>query len=483
MRKLAALVIGNATYVHAGVLRNPVNDAMDITDRLMACGFEVICLTDASHQQMDQALSNFRDALRDQDVGLSFFAGHGVQIQGINYLAASDTRIDTEIQAKHSALSLDVVIETMEHAGTPTNIIILDACRNNPWERRWRRPGPQGLAPVYAPKGTLIAYSTSPGQVADDGAGRNGAYTAALLQHIDVPEVPIETMFKRVRNTLAATTGGRQISWEHTSLSGDFFFRLSIASEVKEYGPTALSDKLFVPDPNKLSHRIIKGLRVLTWGKQNAALGDFDADKLNKASADALFVLGHNIYQAACGNARAAVGFINAFVERTAVLDAEPRKALLDGMLFEIFFGSDGQLREYPKTSCFNEVFDLQAYEELWSSFDFIANCLAPAAVRFYAIPGSGHPVAADVTVDPDDPEAQNPITAVYVDGRNVLREADDIVIRRNWRDRLNTEELAAELSVQMLVPRRLLTVTINPPAESRHVVEFPRDRVVRKPI
>jgi hypothetical protein len=483
MRRLAALVIGNAAYMHAGVLRNPVNDATDMSDRLRACGFEVVCLPDASHQQMDQALSDFHRALENRDVGLFFFAGHGVQIQGINYLAASDTHVDTEIRAKHSALSLDVVIETMQDAGAATNIVILDACRNNPWERRWRRPGPQGLAPVYAPKGTLIAYSTSPGQVADDGAGRNGAYTAALLQHIDAPEVPIESMFKRVRNTLAATTGGKQISWEHTSLSGDFFFRLSIASEVKEYGPTALSDKMFVLDAKELSHRIIKGLKVLTWNRQNAALGDFDADSLNAASADALFVLGRNIYQAACGTANAAMSFVKSFMDRTDGLEAEPRKALLDGMLFEIFFGPDGQLREYPKTACFNDVFDLQGYKELKSSFDFIASCLAPAAERFYAIPGSGHAVVADVTVDPEDLEAENPVTAVYVDGRDVLRDADDIVIRRNWQDRMDADELAAELSVQMLVPRRLLTVTVNPQAKGGFTVEFPRDRVVRRQV
>ena len=102
MRKLAALLIGNATYVHAGVLRNPVNDTTDVADRLKASGFNVTCLADATHLQMDQALSDFHDLLRDQDVGLFFFAGHGVQIHGTNYLAASDTRIDSEINAAYS---------------------------------------------------------------------------------------------------------------------------------------------------------------------------------------------------------------------------------------------------------------------------------------------------------------------------------------------------------------------------------------------
>jgi hypothetical protein len=481
MRNLRALLIGNANYIEAGALRNPANDASDVADKLTACGFVVTSLVNASYLEMDRALSDFHAALGDQDVGLFFFAGHGVQIHGENFLAATDTRIANEIEAKHSALSLNRVLDSMENAGPATNIIILDACRDNPWERHWRRAVPQGLAPVYAPKGTLIAYSTSPGEIAADGAGRNGAYTAALLQHIDAPEVPIESMFKRVRNALAATTQSQQTSWEHTSLSGDFFFKLSVASEVLEYGPTALNDRLFVADPNKLSHRIIRGLKVLTWGRQNAALGDFDAQRLNGASADSLFVLGRNIYQAACGSAHAAIGFIDAFMERTQDLDAESRKALLDGMLFEIFFGSDGQLREYPKIVRFNEVFGLQAYEDLKPSFDFIGQCLTPAAHRFYAIPGMGHVVAAAVTVDADDLVAENPITRIFVGGRNVLREMDDIVIRRNWNETFAEEELAIELSMQMLVPRRLLTVTIDPPANGRRRVEFPRGYTVRK--
>jgi uncharacterized caspase-like protein len=134
-----------------------------------------------------------------------------MQIDGENYLAAVDTDGTDEIAAKHSSLALNRVIEVMEKSGCSTSIIVLDACRNNPFERAWTRSmESRGLAPVYAPRGTLIAFATSPGQTASDGRGRNGAYTAALLQHMTTPDCSIETMFKRVRNTLsAATKGGR----------------------------------------------------------------------------------------------------------------------------------------------------------------------------------------------------------------------------------------------------------------------------------
>src|SRR5208283_746218 len=145
---------------------------------------------------------------------------------------------------------------------TLTNIIILDACRNNPYERAWHRAsGVRGLAPIYAPKGTLIAFATSPGQVASDGRGRNGAYTEALLRHIDTPDSSIEEMFKRVRNTLNAMTKQKQTSWEHTSLSGEFFFNLSLGTRIDEYSDSALRDGLFVLSKNKSSHKLIQGLK------------------------------------------------------------------------------------------------------------------------------------------------------------------------------------------------------------------------------
>ncbi len=228
-RLLTALVIGNAAYTDAGKLKNPTNDAEDVATRLEAFGFSVIKKTDCTHKDMDRALKTFKNSLEGNDIGLFFFAGHGMQIDGENYLAAIDTDVSGEIEAKHSSLPLNRVIETMEKARTSTNIIVLDACRDNPYERAWNRSAAtRGLAPVYAPKGTLIAYATSPGQVAKDGSGRNGAYTSALLQHINTPDCSIENMFKRVRNSLSAATKQKQISWEHTSLSGEFFFNLSL---------------------------------------------------------------------------------------------------------------------------------------------------------------------------------------------------------------------------------------------------------------
>jgi hypothetical protein len=486
-RKLAALVVGNGMYINAGVLKNPAHDAEDMAGKLIACGFDVSLKIDITHQEFDRALNDFKLTLKTQDVGLFFFAGHGVQIDGDNYLAAIDTKIGDEVEAKHSSVSLNFIIETMEKANNSTNIIILDACRDNPWDRAWRRPLSRGLAPVYAPKGTLIAFSTSPGQVAADGNDRNGSYTEALLQHIDAPDCSIETMFKRVRNTLAAITSQRQTSWEHTSLSGEFYFNLSVGARITDYGATAISDKLFVLDENKASHKIIKALKIPTWDRQNSALRTLTFEDANLENSDSLFVLGRNIYQAACGTANNAMYFISSFMDKTQGLLIEKRKAILDGMLFEMFFDPFGRLREYPKLGNFNEVFGLRGFDDLKPSFDFIAECLLPYADRFYVIPGKPHELGIDINVDFTD---NNYVKSIFCGGKNILRVEDRDFYPSNYGmsngqmlyHPINRDKLKKLLSIQMIVPEDLLIITFSPSLRLNDDLVFPKGYTVRHP-
>ncbi len=152
-RKLTALVIGNAAYPAPAQLKNPVHDAQDVSATVKACDFSVTTVADSGLKDMEKALRTFKSNLKGSDVGLFFFAGHGMQIDGENYLNAIDTNFEDELNVQHSSLPLNKVIELMERSGTATNIIILDACRNNPFERAWRRSASvRGLAPVYTPE-------------------------------------------------------------------------------------------------------------------------------------------------------------------------------------------------------------------------------------------------------------------------------------------------------------------------------------------
>ena len=296
-----------------------------------------------------------------------------------------------------------------------------------------------------------------------DGLGRNGAYTGALLQHIDAPDCSIETMFKRVRNTVTAATKGKQTTWEHTSLSGEFYFNLSLGQQVDEYDPTALKDSLFAPEEAHRAAWIVSKFKTLNWNYQNEALAELTPERVGKMSTDTLFVIGRNIYQSACGEAHGPMAFIRSFVTRTQGFERARRKALLDGILFEIFFDPKAYLRARIKVEFFNEAFALQQYDQLHDSFAFIAKALTAAGGDFYAIPGKGHGIS--VTVSTQMRGNQPIIDSIYLGGVDVLRglEEDDEATGEPRLISIEARTLVSNLSRQLLVPSHLLTVSYTP--------------------
>lgn len=458
-RKLSALVVGISAYPDGAALKNPVNDADDVTEALKELGFNVVQVTDASSEDIDRGLEAFKDALDSSDVGLFYFAGHGMQIKGENYLNAVDTNFIDEISAKHSSFPLNQIIDTMDSCSNSTNIIILDACRNNPFVRAWNRgPEQSGLASVYTPRGTFMAFATSPGEVAKDGVGRNGSFTDSLLTHINTQDVPIEDLFKRVRNTLSARTSGSQTSWEHTSLSGDFFFNMSVGRIIDEYSSESLADSLYMLSSGNNIDKIIKDLKVSDWYTQNPAIGQLTADKINAAGNDSLFVLGRNIYQASCGNANSATSFIENFRNNVLEVDKDKSKCILDGMLFEIFFNSKGELRSDFKISRFNLVFSLKSYAKFSESFNFIAEILLKYQSRFYLIPGKIREVSVDVISDVND-EGEHVIEEIHFQGFNILRKNDGSEDLDWGTYPIKYNKLVKVLSEEMVIPSDQLVI------------------------
>lgn len=217
-----ALVIGNSTYKSAP-LANPVNDARDIAKALSALGFEVFLKENATQRTMKQGIRELSARIRRGGTGLVYFAGHGIQSRGKNYLIPVDADISQEYELDDQAVDTNLILAAMEEAQNPVNIVILDACRNNPFARSFRSAS-RGLAQLDAAKGTLIAYATAPGSVAADGSGRNGIYTKNLLTSLRLPDSDIGRVFARTRAAVARETNGQQIPWESTSLIGDFYF-------------------------------------------------------------------------------------------------------------------------------------------------------------------------------------------------------------------------------------------------------------------
>lgn len=223
--KRLALVIGNGTYRHGGMLANPENDARDVSSVLEHLGFDVMTFENQSQYDMKRAVDEFGRRLKEYDVGLFFYAGHGLQAKGINYLVPVDALIEDESDVEFTCLDAGRVLTRMEDAENRINIVILDACRDNPFERSWTRSSKgRGLARMDAPTGSIIAYATEPGNTASDGTGRNGLYTSALLEEMQKPDVIIERVFRQVRTKVIEWSGKKQTPWESTSLTGDFFF-------------------------------------------------------------------------------------------------------------------------------------------------------------------------------------------------------------------------------------------------------------------
>jgi len=221
--KRIALVIGNGAYTTAPPLKNPPNDARDMAATLRALGFDVTSGINANQRDMKRLIREFGQKLKSGGSGLFYYAGHGVQSKGRNYLIPVDAEIQSEAEVEDSGVDVSLVLNYMDDAQNGLNIVILDACRNNPFARSFRSAS-DGLAQVDAPTGTLIAYATAPGRVASDGAGQNGLYTSELLKQMRVPGLSATEMFMRVRAEVMKQTANKQVPWEASSLTGSFYF-------------------------------------------------------------------------------------------------------------------------------------------------------------------------------------------------------------------------------------------------------------------
>ncbi len=222
-QKRLAMVIGNSDY-EKSKLKNPVNDARSMARLLRRLDFDVDLIENGRRRDMVKEMNAFGRKLSQVDVGLFYYAGHGIQVKGRNYLIPTDAVLETEGDVEFEAIDLGRVLSKMEDSHCPLNIVILDACRDNPFARSFRSTA-KGLALVDAPRGTLLAFSTAPGSVAADGKGNNGIYTKHLLANIERPDLSIEEVFKQVRIGVVNDTDGKQTPWESSSLMGSFHFQ------------------------------------------------------------------------------------------------------------------------------------------------------------------------------------------------------------------------------------------------------------------
>ena len=247
-QKRVALVIGNSAYRYTSALDNPKNDAADMAATLRKHGFAVIEGVDLDKAAFDRKVGDFASALKGADAGVFFYAGHGLQVGGQNYLVPIDAKAEEEVRLDLEMVRVDVVHRIMERQ-TETNVLFLDACRDNPLARNLARSigtrsaeVGRGLARVDAGVGTLISFATQPGNVALDGAGRNSPYTGALVRHLTAPKEDLSAILIDVRNDVMRETKNKQVPWEHVALRARFYFGSAIASAAPPTPPTRLSE-------------------------------------------------------------------------------------------------------------------------------------------------------------------------------------------------------------------------------------------------
>ena len=218
-----ALVIGNGNY-RSSTLSNPENDARSMELALKEIGFEVMKYENLPQKEMAKAIDDFGNKLHKYDVGFFFYAGHGIQAKGLNYLIPVDAALKTESDVEYNCVRADRVLGKMEDAKTKVNVVVLDACRNNPYERSWTRASQSsGLASMTGPIGSIIAFATSPGSTADDGSGSNGLFTSGLLLYMNEPGITADQMLRKVNAYVVKKSNSRQLPWYNSSLIADFY--------------------------------------------------------------------------------------------------------------------------------------------------------------------------------------------------------------------------------------------------------------------
>ena len=247
--KRVALVIGNSAYEYAPALKNPRNDAEAISAVLTRLGFDVVEGFDLVHLEFARTVGQFRKKLKDAQVALFFYAGHGLQVNGLNYLAPVDAKLEYEDSLEYEAVTLKAILRLMEREA-PTNIVFLDSCRNNPLARNLARGMGtrsvaigQGMARVETGIGTMIAFATQPGNVVLDGNSDNSPFTRALISHMATPGLDIANLMRRVRLDVLEQTNRKQVPWNHSSLTGPFIFKPGAAGQSAPLGAPASNRK------------------------------------------------------------------------------------------------------------------------------------------------------------------------------------------------------------------------------------------------
>lgn len=385
MRTLA-LVIGNNNYYKNAKLDNAINDATAMAEVFERLGFYVISKQDCSADDFSNLLYEFENCISQFDASIFYFAGHGFEIDGENYLAAIDCQIDNN--NKHhfgqTCIRLTEVLNIFKKNSNKINIAIVDACR-----KTFDRGSAVAFSPIQAPKGTLLAFSTSPNEGASDiGFEGHSIYTGAILKFIGREHLSVEELFKKVRKTVYNISEGKQTSWEHTSLIGDYYFNTGqlVYSVSIPYDENVVKDVNYDNNSDDFGILILN-LKSYNWHIQNPAVESLLKIPVNDLDKNQQFILGRNLLQSS-GSAWNSSIFMESIATKILKYSIDGENHVLNGILFEIYFNAQGEFRkDKTKKHYFSEIMALRKSLAFEKSFEFIRHLLIATEYQLIYIP------------------------------------------------------------------------------------------------
>ena len=464
--KTIALVIGNNNYAGTSKLTNAVNDAKEIAETFQKLGFDVIHKTDCNTTDCTDILIEFESKIADYDSSIFYFAGHGFQYEGENYLTSIDSQIESanKHELERSSIRLTEVLEIIKKSDIKVNIVIIDACRKSA-----ARGSSNSFSNLSVPKGSIIAFSTSPNEGANDvGMEGHSIYTGALLKYLGREQLSVENLFKKVRQTVHNLTGGKQTTWEHTSLIGEYYFNNGqmVHSIDIPYEEPVVKDRLYFDNGDGFSG-IVMDLKSSDWNLQNPAMEKVSKYNQTNLDKNQQFILGRNILQSS-NHAFNSTAFIqNLSTNLKPFLTKEGENHVLNGILYEMYFDSNGDFRvQLFKKYHFEEVFQLRKNKMFSKSFEFISNALKPYKDSLFYIP-SQETGTIDVDISAISKTSKNEWTNVEEEFQviqKIIVASKDITNRISNYDVIRTdiENLKKILSNYLFAPVELIHILEN---------------------
>lgn len=417
-QKRFALCIGNNEYQSFDKLDYAINDSNSVADLLEKYGFTVQKLENITHDDLPHISDTLDYVLEEEyDVFLFYYAGHGLQVNGTNYLIAVDSQVSFN-ENKHSFFDFDLrrLLDKLDEMSSIIKIVILDCCRDAS-----RGTNPFGFAPIRAPQNTIVAFSTSPNSSAfEDHDKQHGKYTSVLLEMLGLPRTPIETMFKKVRQRLLSLSGGRQVSWEHSSLISEFYINTDTADDCFEYTIEAYKDSLYLLKDDNLFKSVIEKLKTHNYYTQNDGIDDAISlinSKPDLLSKNDLFVFGRNVLQSADGNSWRSQYFIEEL--NNFGFSDEIKNHILCGILYEMYFDKNNQLRVIFKTRMMDLVFKNLFQPNFYDSRIFINKILGNHDDVVLLVPNSRDVVSLDVNIQ-KTADHEYRVSSIFLEGQQL---------------------------------------------------------------